>query len=533
MKGKANETINTDVLIIGSGLAGMLLALELSQQGFDVLLASKGQLIESNTAHAQGGLAAVTQTSRLDSPRLHLQDTIKAGAGLTDETVAWGIIKEGAALVRRLTELGMAFDQDERGNVELALEGGHSEARVLHSKDTTGLSIAQALIRAVVADPAIIVIEDCIAVELIFADGRCSGAYTLIGGKLRAVRAGHVVLATGGLGQVFSRTTNPEVATGDGIALAYRAGARVVDMEFVQFHPTALCKSGAPAFLISEAVRGAGAQLLDANSERFAFRFHPKGELGTRDIVSRAIHTVMMEQGTQSVALDLRPIGPSLPQRFPNIIEQCRRWNIDPLKQPVPVAPAAHYFMGGIWTDQQAMTSLPGLYAIGECASTGLHGANRLASNSLLEAGVMALRLARCICEAGKVESVGMVPAARSAAPYMVPGDLQQFRSEMYNFAGLERNEEGLRRILDTRGAECLPVRRSIAEAANIFLIGKLIATAALLRRESRGAHFRSDYSATDDNNFLRRFYLSRPQEKWLEQPVSALPAGLNPYVPA
>jgi len=511
----------TDVLILGSGLAGLLLALELGRLGFEVVLASKGTLVDSNTSHAQGGLAAVTGTEFLDSPELHLKDTINSGAGLVDERVASRIVNGGADLVRRLSELGVHFDRRGAGVLELALEGGHSSARVLHSRDTTGRAISLALIDQVRESPDITVLEKAFAVDLILRGDRCVGAHLLLDGGQVNLFASQVVLATGGTGQVFERTTNPPVATGDGIAMAWRAGARLIDMEFVQFHPTALYKPGAPAFLITEAARGAGAVLVDRAGQRFAHRFHPDGELATRDIVARAINTTMREQGSPCVWLDLRPIGSeAIGERFPNIVSNCRRWRIDPLVEPIPISPAAHYFMGGIWTDEAARTTVPGLYAIGECASVGLHGANRLASNSLLEAGVMAMRLAEEIANHGNRGRSTIPLKWERPARLLIPPDLSELKSCMYRHAGLERDEDGLAALLNFtsgNGLASLPVSSAVVEAANLLQVGCLIARAARERRESRGGHWRSDYPAVDDVHFRRRFYLSQNGCGWIK----------------
>jgi L-aspartate oxidase len=328
------------------------------------------------------------------------------------------------------------------------------------------------------------------------------------------------VLATGGLGQVFERTTNPLVATGDGIALAYRAGARLADMEFVQFHPTALRQDNAPAFLISEAVRGAGATLLDHKGRRFVKRFHHDGELATRDIVSRAIHTVMTEHDLKQVYLDMRPIGAEeIQDRFPNIVDTCSRYGIDVIKEPIPVAPAAHYMMGGIKTTIDGRTSVAGLYAIGECACTGLHGANRLASNSLLEAGVMALNLGDHL-----TKNFANAPAQEHVTDqdqsFLLPADLQNFRAQMYRHAGMVRSESGLNMLLNSPSHQ-LPIGGNLSaeqySARNIFQVGLLIARAALLRRESRGSHLREDYTFTDEANFAGHLELSKDCFEWEE----------------
>jgi L-aspartate oxidase len=521
------KLIETDVLIIGTGLAGLLLALKLTEcEDVSVVVASKASLTDSNTTFAQGGLAAVTDGVSFDSPELHLNDTLKSGAGLTDRLAAESIIYGGARLVDELSKLGMVFDCDSNGAYELALEGGHSKKRVLHSKDATGRAITTVLadrIRvAAEKNQRIRILENAYATELLTEGERCIGARIEASGSMYAVVAPHTVLATGGVGQVYTRTTNPIVATGDGIALAYRAGARVTDMEFVQFHPTALCKEGAPAFLISEAVRGAGATLLDHNGKRFVKRFHHDGELATRDIVARAIHSVMQEHNLPHVSLDMRPIGAAeITRKFPNIQKTCARFGIDITSEPIPISPAAHYFMGGVSADVNGATSLPGLYAIGECACTGLHGANRLASNSLLEAGVMALRLADDLIATSTRNDLLPTPLAKLVhedipTPYIVPKDLSRFRAQMFRFAGLVHSESGLTGILREPQVKAIGnLTRDRATARNIMTVGMLIAEASLLRRESRGAHYRVDYPAPGSEEFENRIWLSKTGYGW------------------
>lgn len=481
-------------------------------------------------------MAAVTAGNAFDSPVVHLQDTIKSGAGLVDEQAAESIIFGGTRLIAELARLGVRFDRGVDGSYELALEGGHSQRRVLHSKDTTGRAITAALADRIkeIAQVRrnIQIFENAYATELLVDDGICFGARIEASGSRHVVFAPHTVLATGGVGQVYSRTTNPIIATGDGIALAYRAGARVSDMEFVQFHPTALCREGAPPFLISEAVRGAGATLLDHNGKRFVNRFHHDGELATRDIVARAIHAVMQEHELPCVSLDLRPIGnAAIEKKFPTIQRTCAQFGIDVLQEPIPVSPAAHYFMGGISAKVNGATTLAGLYAIGECACTGLHGANRLASNSLLEAGVMALKLADELLTKAR----NMVPAARrvfvpddAQRTLLLPNDLSQFRSQMFRFAGLVRSESGLRMLLREPALKQVgPLTREQSIAGNILTVGKLIAEAALIRRESLGAHYRSDYPANETGT-ADRLWLAKGGFGWLS-PASATRESARP----
>lgn len=529
---------NLDVIVVGSGIAGLLLVAELSAKGFKTALVCKNKLSDSNTSFAQGGIAAVTGANRSDSVEKHLADTLAAGAGLTDERVAKLIVGDGRRAIERLESLGAYFDADS-GGLELAREGGHSEARVLHRKDASGLAISQALAAHLRSCPNVNIYEDAFVFDLMMNDDRCIGVRLLVDGNLHELPSFHVVLATGGLGQVFSRTTNPAIATGDGIAMAYRAGAKLADMEFVQFHPTALALPGAPAFLISEAVRGAGAHLLDSAANRFAARFHPDAELATRDVVSRAIFSVMKEQGIPSVQLDLRPIGArAILHEFPNIVKACRNWGLDPLETPVPVSPAAHYFMGGILTDDRGCSSIPGLYAIGECASVGLHGANRLASNSLLEGAVMAMRLSETI--SGTALPIRRSRSADSevvifAADGSDATSIDQFRTEMWRVAGLVREGGELLSFLHERlqgPFRIVPLDRIEIESANMRLLGSIIARAAYNRCESRGAHWRSDYPMTDDLNYRRRYVIADDKSGWLDVNVpDAVFAG--PLMPA
>jgi len=357
----------------------------------------------------------------------------------------------------------------------------------------------------------------------------CVGAYIETQGERLRILSQHTVLATGGLGQVFSRTSNPAIATGDGIALAYRAGADLVDLEFVQFHPTALDLPNAPAFLLSEAVRGAGGLLLDANGDRFMPRFHKDAELATRDIVARAIHSVMEAQEGKPVYLDLRPIGAeSLEERFPAIVSACRRWGVDPLDQPVPVSPAAHYSMGGIMADVNGRTSIERLYAIGECASSGLHGANRLASNSLLEAGVMAINLSALLMRQRfftlkAVADKGLI--SKSFAPLAMPGAREILKQMMYRHVGLVRDGNCMTATLNylrESSHPVFPTDRTIIEQANLGLVSELVTRSALLRKESRGGHYRTDYQTTNDQTYQKRLKVSAHGCVWLPMQESA-----------
>ncbi|MGK7945180.1 MAG: L-aspartate oxidase, partial [Microcystaceae cyanobacterium] len=393
-------TSSYDVIVVGSGAAGLYASLCLNER-YQVALMTKDTLKTGASDWAQGGIAAAMNPQ--DSPILHFQDTLNAGAGLCDAQAVKFLVENAPTTITDLVDLGVAFDRKDN-HLAMTLEAAHSRPRVLHAADTTGKAIVSTLTEKVVKRPNIGIFAQAIVLNLWLENQRCQGVQVLYQGKIQWVRARAVILATGGGGQVFAQTTNPKVSTGDGVALAWRIGAEVRDLEFVQFHPTALTLPNAPRFLISEAVRGEGAHLIDQTGHRFAFDYHPSGELAPRDVVSRAIFNHL--QKTQSdpssshVYLDLSPIPPeTISHRFPNIIRVCQRWGIDILKEPIPVSPAAHYWMGGVTVNQNNQTSVKGLYAIGETASTGVHGANRLASNSLLECIVFAAQLSQLSLE--------------------------------------------------------------------------------------------------------------------------------------
>lgn len=493
------------VVVVGTGIAGLIAAHRASRR-HEIILVTKAQLIESNTKYAQGGIAAALFPD--DSVASHVQDTLVAGAGLSDRAAVEVLCSQGPERVRELIRLGVDFDRDGTGpDAELARghEAAHSHRRVIHAGgDATGLAIEVALLRAV-RDLALEVHEHTLLRDLVVAndaDGRPRVVgVDLIGpdGEPFVIAADAVVLATGGAGQLFRHTTNPAVTTGDGIAAAFRAGAVVQDLEFYQFHPTALAVPGTP--LISEAVRGEGAVLLDENGRRFMFDVHPAGELAPRDVVARGIAAAMARQGGRPVMLDATALGGDfLAERFPGITRVLTLHGLDWGREPIPVTPAAHYWMGGIRTDIDGRTTLPGLYAVGEASCTGVHGANRLASNSLLESLVFAWRAADALdAEQVPFELRGVIGVPPAHSVPVGVGTRQfvrhDFQELMWRRVGLERDAEGLREAiheLDSWWVEGEQV--DDYEDRALLELGRLVARAALAREESRGAHSRRDF---------------------------------------
>jgi L-aspartate oxidase len=507
----------TDFLIIGSGIAGLRAAVGLADAGRALIL-TKAEASESNTGYAQGGIAAAID--RDDSPALHAADTIRAGDGLCDEAAVRVLVEEGVVDVRELVDWGTGFDREADGRPALGREAAHSVRRVLHAGDATGREIGRVLRERVAALPSVATIHHALVTELLVADGLALGVrYFDRDGQPHEVRAHATLLATGGAGQVFRETTNPPVATGDGIALAYQAGARLADLEFVQFHPTALNRPDAPRFLISEALRGEGARLITEQGEAFMARYHPDGDLAPRDVVARSI-VREVERTRGAVFLTLAHLDAAfVRRRFPTIAEMCRRLGLDLARDPIPVGPAAHYIMGGIDTDEWGRTSLAGLFAAGEVACTGVHGANRLASNSLLEGLVFGARAAIAMQEPPRpaVLKSDRKEAASPQSPEPNPRSVDRsmsttvVRDVMWQSAGLFRTRERLQDAVARLDAAYHAERIRLPSAAsdddwwrhfNLLTVARLIARAALAREESRGGHFREDFPDRDDRNW-------------------------------
>ncbi len=512
----------TGVLVIGSGIAGLTAALHASRLG-SVTLVTKSEVSDANTWYAQGGIAGAV--GEADSVDLHLADTLVVGQGLCDAEVVRAVVGEAAEALAELQDLGVRFDRGATGKVALAREGGHSLPRVLHSGDATGAQIQDTLSAVVRGTGGIRLVEDAFLVDLLTEEDRCVGAVVMDRGShaLIALIADAIILATGGSGQAYRVTTNPAVATGDGVAAAWRAGAEITDMEFIQFHPTALDSDASVRFLITEALRGEGAYLLDCDLKRFMPDLHPLAELAPRDVVSREIEKVMHRCGRPNVWLDARHLGAGfLATRFPTITEGCREAGYDLSSDLIPVAPAAHYLVGGVRTDIDGRSSLPGLYAAGECAASGLHGANRLASNSLLEGLVFSRRIVRALegerarQRPGRLFARVDAPLASADSRTVRPA-LQQLMSDHVavtrSAEGLEKAAEGLEDLSALLGGE----HPHDIETRNLFVNAALVTGAARLREESRGTHFRTDHPDRDDSTWRVHIIWRRGEEPRLE----------------
>jgi L-aspartate oxidase len=532
----------TDFLVIGSGISGLSFALKAARLG-RVTLVTKKSRVDTATNLAQGGIAAVLAPE--DSFELHIKDTLRSGAGLCHEEIVRLVVENGPARIRELIELGVSFQHDKknRERLDLGMEGGHSARRIAHSLDLSGREIERALLQAAAENERIEILENHLAIDLLIASkaglaseiepqysDRCLGAYVLgPNGKITTWQARATVLCTGGAGKVYLYTTNPDIATGDGIAMAYRAGARVANLEFVQFHPTCLFHPQAKNFLISEAVRGEGGRLIDRHGRHFMDKYDERGDLATRDMVARAIDSEMKASGDDCVYLDIthRPAS-FIRARFPNIYATCLEYGIDITRQPIPVVPAAHYMCGGVLTDRMGRTNLENLYAFGETACTGLHGGNRLASNSLLEAVVFAHQAAlQCAAdwpslsrrEFPKISAWRVGGAERIEECVLITHNWDQIRRLMWNYVGIVRSDKRLALVAERLKPIITEVDQhyhdylltpDLVELRNIVQLAELIVRCASIRKESRGLHYNSDYPAVDDVNWRKDTIISR-----------------------
>ncbi len=515
-------------MVIGGGVAGYRAAIEAARSG-TVLVVTKDSFRESNSDYAQGGVAAVLGDD--DSLAAHRDDTLAVGQGLCERSAVELVVAEGPELIRELIDWGGQFDSA-GGRLDLTLEGGHSRRRVVHARgDATGQEVQTTLLRTVRANPRISIWEYSFAVDVVIDGGECLGAVVLREKRdAYAVFAKATILATGGSGRLYRETTNPEIATADGLGIAYRAGATIRDIEFIQFHPTTLYVAGAARHLITEAVRGEGGRLVDEHGERFAFNYHPSGELAPRDVVSRAIVSHLAATKQSCVYLDLRHLGDRVSTRFPGITKVCAVYNIDVRRDLIPVLPSAHYQVGGVVAGVNGETSVPGLFAAGEVASSGLHGANRLASNSLLEGLVFGRRAG---ATAGSTDRPLRKLAQLRGAQFSLPGSVihvpdmvNSIRSLMWKAAGITRRHDGLEKALKTLTAwndyveHCEFQDGRGFELVNLLTGAILVVTAALWRLESRGTHYRADFPETVDSTF-RVHSIQQQGEPLRAQPVT------------
>lgn len=525
-----------DCIVLGSGIAGLTFALKAAERG-SVALVTKRELTNTNTAWAQGGIACVTSPE--DSFGLHVRDTLVCGAGLCQPAAVQTIVTEGPEAIEELETLGVHFDRRELDNGstehDLGREGGHSKRRILHHRDATGKEIEETLVAQLRKHPAITVLENHMAIDLI-TTGKlgyamqdcCVGCYVLneTTGEVEALRSDVTVLATGGCGKVYLYSTNPDIATGDGVAMAWRAGAAIANMEFIQFHPTCLFHPRAKSFLVSEALRGEGGKLVDAKGRRFMDKYHERAELAPRDIVARAIDAEMKRSGGKCVFLDIsHQPADFIRARFPNTYTTCMGLGIDMTREPIPVVPAAHYQCGGVRTDLHGETTLRGLYAVGEVACTGLHGANRLASNSLLEALVMARRAFAKATRNRRERNFFDLPEWRPGTAIdvdemvVIYHNWDEIRRLMWDYVGIVRTDKRLQRAA-TRLRNLhheiqefywnFKVSTDLLELRNLVTVASLIVDCAISRKESRGLHWSLDYPAVDDQKFLRDTVIRR-----------------------
>ncbi len=498
MAGRFDQILESDAVVVGSGIAGLSAALDLAPLQVTVL--TKGALGEGSTGYAQGGIAAAV--AKDDAPGMHAADTLAVGGGINDPDAVELLTVSAAERVARLTGLGVSFDEGPDGSFDLGREGGHGRRRVLHAGgDATGSELRRALTSSVKAASRIEVLDQTFVADLVIDGGRVVGVTARRDGRRLLVVAPAVVVATGGIGRLYTNTTNPPELTGDGLAMAARAGAVLADLEFVQFHPTALATGRDPMSLLTEALRGEGAVLRDDRGERFMVGVHPDAELAPRDVVARAVWR-HMASGRRVYLDGIDALGDDFQKRFPTVFELCVRDGVDPRREMVPVAPAAHFHMGGVATGLDGRTSLPGLWAAGEVARTGVHGANRLASNSLLEGSVFGHRAAESI-KGLPPTRVSVVEAKAAAvdpgpAPDSQHDIVEALRELMWDRVGLVRTREGLAGALEEMGKLGDKLAQRPSEAMNMLTVARLVARSALIRTESRGAHFRSDHPTSD-----------------------------------
>jgi L-aspartate oxidase len=530
----------TDFLLIGSGIAGLSCALKLAKHGH-VTIITKKQKAESNTNYAQGGIAAVFDPH--DSFEKHIDDTLKAGDGLCNEKAVRLVIENGPALVQELSNLGVPFTRSNADKFDLTREGGHSSSRIVHVKDHSGRDIESTLINVIKNEPNIEILENHTAIDLItehhifipkhekISELNCWGAYVLDdNNKVSRFIAKATIIATGGCGRAYLHTTNPRIATGDGVAMCYRAGSQIANMEFMQFHPTTLYHPNADSFLISEALRGYGARLMTRNGEPFTTKYNPMGDLAPRDIVARAIDTELKRSGESCVFLDVTHKNPDeVRAKFPQIYQKCLEFKIDITKEPIPVVPAAHYSCGGVVTDLMGRTCINGLFACGEVASTGIHGANRLASNSLLEALVFAHFTSQAVLDFTKLSKIQFPPIPywddsatfNSEEWVLISHDEMEIKNIMWDYVGIVRSnlrlERALSRIRLIRQEienfyRRTKITQGLIELRNLATVAQLIIQSALVRRESRGLHYMTDYPKKDDENYLHDTIIQRSE---------------------